>query len=271
MTPWAEVIGDPIAHSLSPAIHSHWLHTAGIAGRYEATRVAPGELGAILRDRRSAPGWRGCNVTAPHKQAICALLDEIDEAAAAVGAVNCAYRAGPRLVGTNTDVEGIAEALAGIALAGATVAIIGGGGAARAALHLVRQQGAGEVVLVVRRPQAAGLPDARSVALADAPRVFASATLIVNATPLGQAGGEPMPAELLSAARDCGATAAFDMVYRPLETSFLAAAREGGARTVDGLKMLIGQARRAFELFYGARPPSTADGELRRRLLDDIL
>lgn len=266
MSRWAEVIGDPIAHSLSPAIHRHWLDRVGIAARYEATRVTAAELRPVLETRRNDPNWQGCNITAPHKETVCALLDEIDQAAAAVGAVNCVYRAGERLVGTNSDVEGIAEALTGVALAGVRVAIIGGGGAARAALDLLMREGAGDVVLVLRRPDAARALDARAVALADAPSAFASASLIINATPLGQAGGEPMPAELLAAVRGARPAAAFDMVYRPLETDFLTAARDGGAHAVDGLGMLIGQARRAFALFYGASPPA-GDGELRARLL----
>lgn len=266
MTAWAEVIGNPVGHSLSPIIHRYWLDSIGIAGRYEATRVAPAGLRLLLETRRDAPDWRGCNVTAPHKEKVCTLLDELDEAASAVGAVNCVYRAGGRLAGTNTDVEGISEALAGIAIAGASVAIVGAGGAARAALCLLRREGAGRIELVLRRPAAARGLDVAAVPLADAPRAFASASRIINATPRGQAGREPMPAELLAAVRSARPAAAFDMVYRPLQTAFLAAASEGGGQVIDGLGMLIGQARRAFTLFYGACPPAR-DSELRVRLL----
>ncbi len=269
MIPWAEVIGDPIAHSLSPSIHRFWLETLGIAGRYEATQVRAPDLGSFLSQRRADVAWRGCNVTAPHKERLAGLVDQLDDAAVAVGAVNCVHRTGGELSGTNTDVEGVSQALHGLALRGAKVAIIGGGGGARAALHYLRQPGAGEVRLVLRDPEKALLLDSPAVPVAEAGRAFRSAALIVNATPLGLAGGEPMPDELLAQVREAGAAAAFDMVYRPLETPFLTAAREGGARTIDGLGMLIGQARRAFSLFFGAQPPAGTDGELRRRLAAD--
>jgi len=265
MIAWAEVIGDPIAHSLSPSIHRFWLETLGIAGRYEATHVRAPDLASFVAHRRADQEWRGCNVTAPHKETVAGLVDRTDEAASAVGAVNCVYRDDGGLAGTNTGLDGVAEALQDVPLRGARVAVIGGGGGARAALHYLRGQGA-EVLLVLRNPQKAQALQAGAVGFEDAGRAFRSATLLVNATPLGLAGGEGMPGELLAAVRNAGAVAAFDMVYRPLETGFLAAAREGGARPIDGLAMLIGQARRAFTLFFGAQPPAGTDAELRRRL-----
>jgi shikimate dehydrogenase len=266
MIPWAEVIGDPVGHSLSPAIHRHWLAACGIAGDYRAKEVTAPRLDSFLPARRALPEWRGCNVTAPHKLAAMPLVDIRDAAAEAVGALNCVYRDGARLIGTNTDVDGVAEALAGLRIAGGKAAVIGAGGGARAAIHWLRRQGAGEIVLVARRPSAAEAlgPGLRACALAEAAQAFASASLIVNATPLGLEGGEAMPAPLLNAVQQAGAAAAFDMVYRPLQTPFLRAAAAGGARTIDGLAMLIGQARRSFALFFGAAPPAGADAALRR-------
>jgi shikimate 5-dehydrogenase len=189
----------------------------------------------------------------------------IDDAAAAVGAVNCVYRRDDGLAGTNTDIDGVAEALNGLPLRGAKVAIIGGGGGARAALQYLRQYDA-EVLLVVRRPEKVHALHSAAVGFEEAADALRSAALIVNATPLGLSGGEPMPHGLLEAVRDARAAAAFDMVYQPLETAFLGAAKEGGARPIDGLTMLIGQARRAFSFFFETQAPAGTDDELRRRL-----
>lgn len=265
MRPWAEVIGQPIGHSLSPAIHRYWLDATGIEGAYKGTAVATPDLRSYLSDRRADTSWRGCNVTAPLKEAVLRQLDELDDAATAIGAVNCVHRDGSRLIGTNTDVDGIGEALAGLPIRGEAVAVIGAGGAARAAVHWLRHHSVGTITLVVRRPDAAqalGL-EAAVYGVGGARRAFASASLIINATPLGLHGGEAMPAPLLDAVAEASAGAAFDMVYLPLETPFLRAAAASGARSVDGLTMLIGQARRSFALFFGADAPLEQDAKLR--------
>lgn len=265
MTPWAEVIGQPIGHSLSPMIHRYWLKGSGIDGAYDATAVAASDLSAFLADRRTAPDWRGCNVTTPHKQAMLRLLDSLDEAAATIGAVNCVHWDGSGLTGTNTDVDGIGEALAGLPIRGETVAVIGAGGGARAAIHWLRRHDARTIALLVRRPEAAEAlgSGVRAYAFGKARQAFSSASVIINATPLGLEGSEAMPAVLLDAVREARVSAAFDMVYQPLETPFLRAARDGGARTIDGLTMLIGQARRSFALFFGAAAPLDKDADLR--------
>lgn len=265
MTPWAEVIGQPIGHSLSPLIHRYWLEVTGIEGTYEATAVTATNLPVYLAARRADPGWRGCNVTAPHKQSVLRLVDRVDEAAAAIGAVNCVHRDGQRLVGANTDVDGIGEALAALPIREETIAVIGAGGAARAAVHWLRQQGAGAIMLVARRPDAAEALGSwlRVYGFAEARQAFSSASLIINATPLGLRGTEAMPTALLDAVREAGVSAAFDMIYRPLETPFLRASQAAGAHAIDGLAMLIGQARRSFALFFGTAAPLDKDPELR--------
>lgn len=265
MTPWAEVIGQPIGHSLSPVIHRCWLEAAGIDGAYEATEVTAQNLPVYLAARPADPGWRGCNVTAPHKQAVLRLMDRVDEAGAAVGAVNCVHREGQMLIGANTDVDGIGEALAALPIRGETIAVIGAGGAARAAVHWLRRQGARAIALVARRPEAAEALGSRLRVhgFAEARQAFSSASLIINATPLGLQGAEAMPAALLDAIREARVSAALDMVYRPLETPFLRAAQDGGAHAIDGLAMLIGQARRSFALFFGAVAPLDKDADLR--------
>jgi shikimate dehydrogenase len=244
MPPYAEVIGNPISHSKSPAIHGFWLKKLGLEGDYKATLVT--DLSAYLETRRGDPDWRGCNVTAPHKEAVIPFLDE----ATSIGAVNCIVRDGDHLIGLNTDVDGIVEVLAGADRS--KVMLIGAGGAAKATRAALSD--AGEIVSITRQNiEKMGL--------------IADATLIVNATPLGMAHAGPMPAKLLAALPSAapGATL-LDMVYEPLDTPLLQAARAAGLRTVDGLAMLIGQARRAFRLFFGAEPPAEHDVELRHLL-----
>jgi len=246
MAPYAEVIGDPIAHSKSPTIHNFWLESLGIDAEYRATRVT--DLCSFFGSRRGDPDWRGCNVTAPHKQAVMPFLDE----SSPIGAVNCIVRDGDRLIGLNTDVDGVAEALAGADLG--RVVMIGDGGAARAVLVALANA---EVTSITRRNM-------------DEVGLLAGATLIINATPLGMGHAGPMPDALLDALPSAapGATV-FDMIYHPLDTLFLQAARAVGLRTVDGLTMLTGQARQAFRLFFGAEPPSEHDAELRALLIKE--
>lgn len=247
MAPYAEVIGDPIAHSKSPAIHNFWLKKLGLEGDYRSTLVT--DLNAYFAARRGDPDWRGCNVTAPHKLAVIPLLDE----AGPIGAVNCVVPHGGRLVGLNTDVDGIAEALAGADRT--RVVLIGSGGAAKAARAALAD--AGGLVSITRQRIENAEP-------------IMGATLIVNATPLGMAHAGPMPSALLAALPSAAPNATvLDMVYQPLDTPLLQAARAAGLRSVDGLAMLIGQARRAFRLFFGAEPPSEHDPELRHLLSGD--
>ena len=262
MTPYAEVIGDPVAHSRSPTIHRAWLDALGREGAFDATRVASPELAAFVAARRRDPSWRGCSVTAPHKLAIVPLLDGTTNAAAAVGAVNCVFRDGKRLMGTNTDVDGVLRALNGVDVAGGRTVLIGAGGAARAAIAGLRQLGAAEIALLARDPRrasAALLAGVRAIPLEEPAAEIAGAQLLVNASPLGMAGGTPMPRPVLAALDGAVGAAVFDMVYAPPETELLAAARAAGLRPIDGLTMLIGQARRAFALFFGAEPPSADD------------
>ncbi|MEA1015526.1 shikimate dehydrogenase [Sphingosinicella sp. LY1275] len=272
-TPYAEVIGDPIAQSKSPLIYKHWLEATGASGDYRAVRVTPTELSAYFSTRRADPDWRGCNVTMPLKHDVISFLDHVDPGADAIGAVNCIVRGPDGLTGRNTDVDGIAAALAGLELAGAKATVIGAGGAARAALHYLRGQGVGLIALVVRDPlKAAGFRSAEGPTrveispLGRAHRAFQDARLVVNASPLGMGGKDPMPRELLDAvAAHAPGAALFDMVYRPLKTEFLAAGQANGAATIDGLTMLIGQARAAFTAYFG-QPAPRDDSRLRALL-----
>ncbi len=271
--PYAEVIGDPIAHSRSPAIHKVWLAQLGLEGDCRATRVRADQLPAYFASRRADPDWRGCNVTIPHKRGVIPFLRSIDSVALAIGAVNCVTPGPDGLNGRNTDLDGIAAALGDAELEAQKVTLIGAGGAARAAIRYLLGQKVGLIAIAVRDPDKAAKfreAEARTRVeiwpLADCDGALAGARAIINASPMGM-GADPMPPGLLAglAAHAPGATL-FDMVYEPLETEFLAVARANGGIPVDGLTMLIGQARPAFESFFG-HPAPQGDGRLRDLLI----
>jgi len=271
---FAEVIGDPIAHSKSPLIHGFWLQRLGLDGSYRATRVAAPQLPDYFKERRANPNWRGCNVTVPHKEAVLPLIDDLTAMARTVGAVNTVFPREAALVGANTDVEGIVHALPPFEASPLSRAcLIGSGGAARAALAAFKLQRVAEVLLVVRNVEKGerllaefGLHG--RIETIEAAAGIDAAQLIVNATTLGMRGHDSMPANLLDHIRSVEdrQTVVFDMVYAPLETELLRVARERGLRVVDGLSMLVGQAAIAFELFYGAPAPRRDDAALRALL-----
>lgn len=279
--PYAEVIGDPIAQSKSPAIHNYWLGKLGMDAEYRAAHVISEGLDKYLRSRRADGDWRGCNVTMPHKQAVMAHLDNIDSTATAIGAVNTIYRQSGGLAGTNTDAEGFLEPLRDV-LAGRHLfrmaRILGTGGAARAIVTALAGHGF-TLVLAGRSPEKAQAllselapgGDHHAIDLAH----FADPTdfpfddregcldLLVNASPLGMAGQPPLAYDF---SHTPPGTIVYDIVTHPLETPLLREARSRGLRTIDGLSMLIGQAAIAFEIFFGQEPPR-ADGDRELRAL----
>jgi shikimate dehydrogenase len=267
MTPYAEVIGDPIAHSKSPLIHGFWLERLGLAGAYRAAHVRPGELAGYFAARAADPAWRGCNITVPHKQAALAQVGSVSGEAAAIGAINLVHRApAGGLVGANTDAEGFATPLAATDLAGAPIVVIGAGGAARAVLFALAKRGVGPVAILNRTPDKAAALLAQFGLAGDALPLSAPlppARLLVNTSTLGMVGQPPLAIDL--APLPVGAVV-YDIVYAPLETPLLAAARARGLRGIDGLEMLIGQAAAAFAALFGVAPPRTADAALRARL-----
>jgi len=275
--PYAEVIGDPISHSKSPVIHQFWLRQLGIEGRYGTRRVTPAGLRTYLHVRGNDEAWAGCNVTIPLKEHVGGHLDRLSDQARRVGAVNCIYREGSLLIGTNTDVAGVAAAIAG-ASSEVPACVIGAGGAARAALTALRERGFSDVRSIVRDP-AKGRSlldlwgyDGSAVSIGEARTALAGAGLVINASPLGMAGMAPMPQEIQQAI-DATADGAivFDMVYNPIDTALLAAARRRERTAVDGLVMLIGQAREAFQRFFGSPAPADAasDQGLKTLLIGD--
>jgi len=281
--PYAEVIGDPIAQSKSPAIHGYWLGRLGLDAQYRAAHVRADDLADYLDDRRADDSWRGCNVTMPHKQAILPHLSRLHPLAERIGAVNTVVReADGSLTGYNTDGAGFLEPLrplVGRRHLFRMARVIGTGGAARAIVAAL----AGENVVIVlagRDPAKAralleeldpgGEHHAADLAHFAAPTDFAfddragCLDLIVNASPLGMAGQPPLVFDLSHAPPG---SVVYDIVTHPAETPLLEAARAAGLRTIDGLAMLIGQAAVAFEKFFGVPAPrDDGDAELRALL-----
>jgi shikimate dehydrogenase len=272
---YAELIGDPVAHSKSPAIHKFWLARLGLAGDYRRVRLGPSELVGYLEDRRRDTEWRGCNVTAPLKQQAAGLIQMGEGASRGMGAVNCITpnEQGP-LTGCNTDIDGVRAALSGVEIRDQHVVLIGAGGAARAALPYLVAEGAGQVTIIARRLEQAkslcsSIPDGSPVRGHaqgfDGEEWPAHTDLVVNATPMGMEGGPEYDQRLLDRLGETLSeeSLAFDMVYAPVDTEFLSFARSKGAKVRDGLQMLIGQAAPAFELFFGQPAPRQHDSELR--------
>lgn len=282
MKAYAEVIGDPIAQSKSPAIHCFWLARLGLQSDYRANRVSDDGLAHYLAERRNDPSWRGCNVTMPHKQRIIPLLDGVSATAGAIGAVNTVYPLSDRhLIGENTDAAGFLEPLA-TRLAERQwfrmARVLGTGGAARAIVTALAGQGFAIVLAGRSKAKARDLLDElapgdghHAVELAH----FADPTdfafddrkncldLIVNASPLGMHGQPPLSFDWSHAPPG---SVAYDIVTSPADTHFLQEARAAGHATIDGLAMLIGQAAAAFELFFGTPAPRQHDAELRALL-----
>ena len=268
MTSYAEVIGDPIAHSKSPLIHGFWLDKLGIAGAYRRCHVTAEDLAGYFAERREDPAWRGCNITIPHKQAALDFVEDRGGIRETIGAINTVFRdADGVLVGTNTDAGGFIAPIADVDLAGLPVTVIGSGGAARAILFALARIGAGPVTLLARNPLKGvallshfGLKG--EVKPIDAP--LAPAALLVNASSLGMTGQPPLELDLAPLPDEA---IVYDIVYAPLETALLRAAEARGLETVDGLDMLVGQAALAFEIFFNQAPPREHDAELRQLLV----
>lgn len=269
MTPYADVIGDPIAQSKSPIIHRFWLDQLGLDADYRKTLVTTDDLPRFFAERREDPAWRGCNITMPHKLAALDHVEDRGDVRGGIGAINTVFRAEDgALVGTNTDAGGFYAPIAGFDFADRPVTVIGAGGAARAVLFALARMNVGSVTLLNRNVLKAGVLlssfGLKGQALPLTAPVPADTALLVNASTLGMTGQPPLPVDLPDLDDD---SVVYDIVYSPLETPLLAAARARGLETVDGLDMLIGQAALAFELFFGVAPPRDRDEELREALL----
>jgi len=268
----AGVMGWPVAHSKSPLIFAHWFTETGIAGAYSRLAVPPEDFAATFRTL-PASGLRGVNVTIPHKLAALGLADEASEAARAIGAANT-IRVDPdgRIFADNSDGYGfIANLQAGAPQwdpATGPALVLGAGGAARAVIHALLDAGAPAIRLANRSGHKAEAlrghfgPRIEVVSWAARHTATAGAATIVNATSLGMTGNPPLELILDDAPASALVT---DIVYAPLETPLLAAARARGLATVDGLGMLLHQARPGFRAWFGADPAVTP--ALRRAVL----
>lgn len=250
----AGVIGDPVRHSLSPALHNAGFAHLGLDWTYVAFEVpAGGGAGAVAAMR--ALGIDGLSVTMPLKAEVAEACDELSPAAAMLGAVNCVRRSGDRLIGENTDGAGFLRSLrsqAGIVPAGLHAVVLGAGGAARAVIVALAAAGA-SVTVVNRSPDAAerAAASASNVAVGDLAAVR-DADVVVNATPLGMADGDPLPVDPALVRR--GQVVA-DLVYRPARTPLLDAAARAGATTLNGVGMLLFQAAEQFKMWTGHDAP----------------
>jgi shikimate dehydrogenase len=271
----AGIVGWPVGHSRSPRLHGFWLDHYGIDGAYIPLPIAPEHLsGAIAALPRF--GFRGANVTVPHKEAVARLCDAVDPIAERIGAVNTlVIGEGGDIRGANTDAFGFAEsvraAVGGVPAGPA--AVLGAGGAARAVVAALAEAGCADIRLVNRTEERARvLADrfgsaVRPLAWSDAAAALDGAAFLVNTTSLGMIGQPPPPLGLDPLPKQAVVA---DIVYAPLRTALLARAAARGNPIVDGLGMLIHQARPGFEAWFGVRPDADAVKAVRAVLEDDL-
>ena len=266
--PYAEVIGDPVIHSKSPLIHNFWLKKLGVPADYRACHVLSDGLEAYFALRRDDPDWRGCNITIPHKIAALNYVSDPGGVRDTIGAINTvAHGPDAKMFGTNTDAAGFLGPILDLPLEGAPIVVIGSGGAAQAILFALAQVGCGTVTILARNALKAAALLARFDLKGEVKTLGARlprAALLVNASPLGMKGQPALELDLAPLGEDA---VVYDIVYAPLETGLLKAARTRGLETVDGLEMLVGQAALAFELFFDVAPPEGYDDVLRALLI----
>ena len=259
-------MGCPVMHSRSPMLHGYWMNQLGRAGAYVPLAIEPAGLAAALRALHPLQ-FAGCNLTIPHKQAALAVVDEVDPVGRTIGAISCVVvRPDGSLFGTNNDwygfVENLRASVPGWRADAGPAVVVGAGGGARAVCYGLLQLGVRSIRLVNRTP-------ARALALAADldPRIevvpwnrrheiLAGAATVVNATSCGMVGNAPLDVRLERLAPDALAA---DIIYTPLETPFLAAARARGNRTVNGLGMLLHQGRPAWKAWFGIEPAVTPE------------
>jgi shikimate dehydrogenase len=263
--PKACVVGWPVAHSRSPLIHRFWLEHLKVEGSYELAAVAPAGFPAFVRDL-AREGFVGANVTLPHKQTAFELCDIRTETAACLKVVNTLWIEAGKLCGDNTDAAGFADALdedaPGWDINSRKAVVIGAGGAARAIVYALKLRGAKRILLINRTKERAaelssdfGAP-IEVADFAELPRALADADLLINATLLGMRGQPPLAIDLGYLPPDAVVS---DIVYVPLETALLRAAKARGLRTVSGIGMLLHQAVPGFERWFGVKPCVTPE------------
>ena len=283
MTIKAGIFGYPISHSISPAMHQAALDHAGIDATYDAWETPPDALAQGVLMLRG-DDYLGANVTVPHKQAVMEHLDQIDELATRIGAVNTIVNEGGRLLGSNTDAAGFIDSLrdeAGLNPSGLEAVLVGAGGAARAAAYALAIEGAASLTIANRTlDRARTLADevgrtglkAQALALDDdeLPHRCLEAQLIVNSTSVGMLHGpaeglSPIPSEVIRPG-----VVVYDMVYNPADTPLLKTARSGGAKVAGGLLMLVYQGAASFRQWTGRPAATTVMLDAARRALFDM-
>jgi len=261
----AAVLGWPVTHSLSPVLHGHWLNELKIDGALVPLSAAPENFAAIITGIRRA-GFTGANVTVPNKESAFALAHENDAAAIAAGATNLLVFKDGRILGRNTDTYGLYASLEDVTgkLNGASVVLLGAGGASRGAVLALDQLGAGTIHLLNRDAKRAATLAAAlgkqvkaniiAGGLDDWATAAKDAALVVNATAAGMSGNAALAIDLGLLSKNAVIS---DMVYSPLETPLLKDATARGLKTIDGLGMLMHQAVPSFEAFFGVKPKVT--------------
>lgn len=271
----AGVMGWPISHSRSPLLHNYWFRQTGIKGTYVPLAIKPDVLEAAMRAMHPL-GFSGCNVTIPHKQRAMEIVDELDDVATLIGAVSCVVvRDDGSLYGTNNDwigfVGNLRHELPGWDPGSGPAAVIGAGGGARAVCYGLMRAGASEIRLVNRtEPRASAIAsefggNIQVLPWGDRHDALKGAAMVVNTTSLGMVGQPDL--DLRLDRLDPNAVAV-DIIYTPLETAFLAAARARGNATVNGLGMLLHQGPPAWKLWFDADAVVTAE---QRALLEESI
>ncbi len=262
----AGLLGWPVAHSRSPTIHNFWLNQYGLSGRYVLLPVPPEKL-SIALSGLAVLGFRGCNVTTPHKQAVMPMIDTVDPLARRIGAVNTiVVEKDGTLKGFNNDgngfIQSLRDAKPGWRPDSGPIVVVGAGGAARAVVASLADQGAKEIRLVNRTFERAQTianeygPPVTAIPWDQRNDVLADIALLVNATNQGMAGKPALEISLDRLARNA---VVGDLIYTPPETPLLAAARSRGNLTVNGLGLLLNQARPAFQAWFGVLPEITPE------------
>ncbi|MBU0801042.1 MAG: shikimate dehydrogenase [Alphaproteobacteria bacterium] len=253
----AALIGHPVIHSLSPAIHTYWMDRHGVEGAYGLIDTAGQGLPETIKDM-VAQNYNGFNVTLPHKQAVMDFCDHVDDTARLMGAVNTVHIRDGKCYGSNTDAYGFVQSLLQADpeqhYLNGRIVVLGAGGAARAVVYGLREAGAKDIIVCNRTLDRAKGLSAHICPWEERSRILAGAALLVNTTSLGMQGQDKLDIDLAA----LPATALVcDIVYKPRETKLLQAAAAQGCRTVDGLGMLLQQAARAFSVWTGITPEIT--------------
>jgi shikimate dehydrogenase len=268
----AGVAGWPVGHSLSPRLMASWIEAAGIDALYAPFAIAPDDARHAL-EALASTSLCGLNITLPHKETALKIADEVSEEAKAIGAANLLTFHDGRISADNTDARGFMQALADkeVQLDNRPVVVLGAGGAARAIVFALSKAGVSEIK-IANRTRSRALDVSRALEIEavivdwdQRDDALADAQLVVNTTSLGLKGAANLDIDWNRAPANCGAA---DIVYTPLQTEFLKRAAQNGLVCVDGLGMLIGQARPSFEAFYGVEAPKTGQ---ERALLEAIL